>query len=143
MRQGGEMTSITALRDALAVRVDSLVPMLLPGAVRSASFWHAGDISGARGKSLYVRRHGTRAGKWQDSATGEFGDLIDLIAAAQQIDTAAAIRWARNYLGDRATSTLADHSKMQAERAKLDAEERKVSIAKALAIWNDCQEIGQ
>ncbi|MGH7090023.1 MAG: DUF7146 domain-containing protein, partial [Stellaceae bacterium] len=45
----------------------------------------AGDVRNTPGRSLYVRLHGSdcgpgAAGKWTDGATGEHGDLLDLIA---------------------------------------------------------------
>src|SRR3546814_15568214 len=45
-----------------------------------------GDINNAAGRSLYVRLFdgdGRRtAGKWTDAATGDHGDLLDIIAAS-------------------------------------------------------------
>ena len=51
-----------------------------------------GDVEGSPGRSLYVRLHGPEsgkgaAGKWTDAATGEHGDLLDLIAANQPLTT--------------------------------------------------------
>ena len=47
---------------------------------RQGHYWIVGDVHGAPGRSLYVRLSGERAGKFTDSATGEQGDLLDLIA---------------------------------------------------------------
>ena len=52
---------------------------------RQGRYWTVGDVQNAPGRSLYVRLHGPEfgpgaAGKWTDSATGEHGDLLDLIA---------------------------------------------------------------
>src|SRR5271163_2019510 len=52
---------------------------------RSGRYWIAGDVMNTPGRSLYVRLHGPDygpgvAGKWTDAATGEHGDLLDLIA---------------------------------------------------------------
>jgi hypothetical protein len=46
-----------------------------------------GDVRNTPGRSLYVRLHGHAggegaAGKWTDAATGEHGDLLDLIGAS-------------------------------------------------------------
>jgi hypothetical protein len=51
---------------------------------RSGQYWIAGDVMNTPGRSLYVRLHGPEtgpgaAGKWTDAATGEHGDLLDLI----------------------------------------------------------------
>ena len=52
---------------------------------RSGRYWIAGDAMNTPGRSLYVRLRGPEygpgaAGKWTDAATGEHGDLLDLIA---------------------------------------------------------------
>lgn len=48
-------------------------------------YWMVGDINNAPGRSLYVRlvggERGRLAGKWTDAATGDHGDLLDMIAA--------------------------------------------------------------
>ncbi|EJJ29810.1 hypothetical protein PMI11_01873, partial [Rhizobium sp. CF142] len=41
--------------------------------------WPAGDTVGSKGRSLYVRLTGARAGRWSDAATGQYGHLLDLI----------------------------------------------------------------
>jgi hypothetical protein len=51
---------------------------------RWGHYWVAGDVMNTPGHSLYVRLHGPEfgpgaAGKWTDAATGEHGDLLDLI----------------------------------------------------------------
>jgi hypothetical protein len=52
---------------------------------RSGRYWVVGDVANTPGRSLYVRLNGPEggqgaAGKWTDAATGEHGDLLDLIA---------------------------------------------------------------
>jgi Toprim domain len=51
---------------------------------RHGHYWVVGDARNTPGRSLYVRLDGPdygpgAAGKWTDSATGEHGDLLDLI----------------------------------------------------------------
>lgn len=51
---------------------------------RAGNYWLVGNIQNDKGRSLYVRLRGPSsgpqaAGKWTDAATGEFGDLLDLI----------------------------------------------------------------
>ncbi len=53
---------------------------------KQGNYWIVGDVYNARGRSLYVRLTGPSSGKgasgkWTDAATGEHGDLLDLIAA--------------------------------------------------------------
>lgn len=53
---------------------------------REGHYWLVGDVHNAPGRSLYVRLGGSegkpRAGKWTDAATGDHGDLLDIIAAS-------------------------------------------------------------
>ena len=54
---------------------------------REGRYWLVGDARNTPGRSLYVRLWGTEdgrgaAGKWTDAATGEHGDLLDIIAIA-------------------------------------------------------------
>jgi hypothetical protein len=53
---------------------------------RCGRYWSVGDIANSRGRSLHVRLTGPpygrgAAGHWTDEATGEHGDLLDLIRA--------------------------------------------------------------
>lgn len=49
---------------------------------RLGNYWLVGDVQNTPGRSLYVRLHDTAkgpAGKWRDSASGQHGDLLDVI----------------------------------------------------------------
>ncbi len=52
---------------------------------REGHYWLVGNVRNAPGRSLYVRlsggAEGRAAGKWTDAASGEHGDLLDVIAA--------------------------------------------------------------
>ena len=66
---------------------------------RSGRYWHVGDVANTAGRSLYVRLAGDRAGKWTDAATGEHGDLLDLIALTRDLATVKeAMDEARRFL---------------------------------------------
>jgi len=52
---------------------------------RRGRYWVVGDVANTPGRSLFVRLAGPdsgkgAAGKWTDAATGQHGDLLDLIA---------------------------------------------------------------
>ncbi len=64
---------------ALAAQAEAVCRHYLPAGQRQGRYWIAGDVHGARGESLFVRLHGPRCGKWTDGATGDHGDLLDLI----------------------------------------------------------------
>eukprot|EP00873_Tetraselmis_striata_P003566 jgi/Tetstr1/423830/TSEL_014456.t1 len=53
---------------------------------------------GTPGRSLYVRLSGERAGKFCDTATGEHGDLLDLIALNRGLGFRAALDEGRGFL---------------------------------------------
>jgi hypothetical protein len=95
------LSSASELAELLAMHVDALVPMLLPSARRAGGYWTTGSVAGEAGGSLYVHRNGGKAGKWTDAATGQFGDLLDLVneAIAGGRDMPAAMRWATSWLG--------------------------------------------
>ncbi|WP_296707425.1 toprim domain-containing protein [Rhodoblastus sp.] len=49
---------------------------------RQGNYWLVGDVRNTPGRSMFVRLRETRkgrAGKWLDAATGENGDLLDVI----------------------------------------------------------------
>ena len=69
-----------AVAAALAERTEAVCRRYLPHGRRHGRYWVAGDLDGARGRSLYVRLAGPgKPGKWTDAATGEHGDLLDII----------------------------------------------------------------
>ncbi len=71
------------LRD-LAQNAESVCRHYLPAGRREGSYWLVGDLQNNPGRSLFVRLIGPTSGagargKWTDSATSEFGDLLDII----------------------------------------------------------------
>lgn len=71
---------------------------------RHGRYWLVGDVENSKGRSLYVRLTGPEsgkgaAGKWTDAATGDHGDLLDLIAANQRLpDLPQVLDEARRFL---------------------------------------------
>ncbi len=74
------MSAAGDIAAALAQRAEEVCRHYLPAGRRQGRYWVAGDVRGAKGRSLYVRLStpGT-VGKWCDGATGEHGDLLDLV----------------------------------------------------------------
>ena len=89
-----------ALAAALAERAEAVCRQYLPHGRRQGRYWVAGDLDGARGRSLYVRlRPPGTPGKWTDAATGEHGDLLDLVRHRSRAPTLrAALDEARAFL---------------------------------------------
>jgi hypothetical protein len=68
----------------LAAHAEEVCRQYLSNGRRAGHYWVVGDVHNSRGRSLYVRLDGPlsgqgAAGKWTDAATGEHGDLLDLI----------------------------------------------------------------
>ena len=89
-----------AVAAALAERAEDVCRRYLPHGRRQGRYWVAGDLDGARGRSLYVRLSGPGTpGKFTDAATGEHGDLLDIIRHRTGVPTLrAALDEARAFL---------------------------------------------
>jgi len=75
----------TDLARRLARDAEGVCRHYLTNGRRHGRYWLVGDVRNTPGRSLYVRLVGPEsgpgaAGKWTDAATGEHGDLLDLIA---------------------------------------------------------------
>ena len=89
-----------AIATALAERAEAVCRQYLPHGRRQGRYWVAGDLDGARGRSLYVRLRGPGTpGKWTDVAEGTHGDLLDIIRHRVNAPTLrAALDEARAFL---------------------------------------------
>lgn len=75
------------LANRLGDRAEAVCRHYLSKGHREGRYWLVGDAHNTPGRSLYVRLAGSQdgrgaAGKWTDAATGEHGDLLDIIALA-------------------------------------------------------------
>lgn len=74
------MTGLASdLADRLARHAEAVCRQYLSAGRRSGNHWIVGDTGNSKGRSLFVRLTGPRAGRWSDAATGQYGDLLDLI----------------------------------------------------------------
>lgn len=98
------MRDASDLARRLARNAESVCRHYLPHGRRQGRYWLVGDVEGTPGRSLFVRLAGPEAGKgaagkWTDAATGEHGDLLDLIAANRRLASLAdALEEARHFL---------------------------------------------
>ncbi len=85
---------------ALAARAEEVCRRYLPRGRKQGRYWVAGDIRGARGRSLFVRLAPPGVpGKWTDAAEGTHGDLLDLVRIASGAGSLrAALAEARAFL---------------------------------------------
>lgn len=77
----------TDLAIRLGQRAEAFCRRYLPNGRREGRYWLVGDVRNAPGRSMFVRLVGPEtgkgaAGKWSDAATGEHGDLLDVIREA-------------------------------------------------------------
>ena len=73
------------LARCLARDAEAVCRRYLSNGRRQGRYWVVGDVANTLGRSLFVRLTGPdsgkgAAGKWTDAATGQHGDLLDLIA---------------------------------------------------------------
>ncbi len=74
--------------EKLADRAEAVCRTYLPKGRKNGNYWMIGDATGAPGKSMHVRLRGPlagkgAAGKWSDEATGDHGNLLDVIRHSQ------------------------------------------------------------
>lgn len=92
------MSSASDLARGLGDNAEAVCRTYLPKGRRQGRYWICGDVYGTPGRSLYVQLFGERAGKYTDGATGDHGDLLDLIMANRGLDFRAACDEARAFL---------------------------------------------
>lgn len=102
------------LASGLAGDAEAFCRHYFPDGCRVGNYWQMADVSGAKGRSLTIRLRGhgeRRPGKWSDHATGEHGDLLDLLQhRLEPIPYPDLLREAADYLGERPRVTAPDLS---------------------------------
>jgi hypothetical protein len=68
----------------LAGQAEAVCRHYLSNGTKQGGYWLVGDVRNTPGRSMFVRLKGPQtgkgaAGKWTDAATGEHGDLLDVI----------------------------------------------------------------
>lgn len=90
------------LATRLGQQAEAVCRHYLDAGRRHGNYWLVGNANNAPGRSLFVRLHDSPkgpAGKWNDAATGEHGDLLDLIGlAVGLVDFADVAKEARAFL---------------------------------------------
>ena len=115
------MSRAAAVAAALGARAEEVCRRYLPQGRKQGRYWTAGDIRGARGRSLFVRLAPPGVpGKWTDASTAEHGDLLDLIRIASgAASLRAALAEAHAFLASPAMPPSAppeDYDRTQAAR---------------------------
>jgi hypothetical protein len=94
---------IRQIAERLAANAEAVCRHYLDNGRKSGRHWIVGDAYNAKGRSMFVRLTGPTygpgaAGKWTDGATGEHGDLLDIIALSLNINPAEAREEALRFL---------------------------------------------
>ncbi|TCR94792.1 toprim domain-containing protein [Rhizobium sp. BK418] len=130
------MLSAADLADRLARHAEAVCRHYLSAGRRSGNYWIVGDTANNKGRSLYVRLTGARAGRWSDAATGQYGDLLDLIRETCALLTFADVaQEARRFLAlPRLEPLAAGGSKVNPPGSRLATERAGLLFASARPI---------
>lgn len=138
MGERRQMVSLDEIKDALLAQIDRVADHYAPRApgayVRGHDYFtlNPGRADRSVG-SFVVHIGGPKAGRWNDFATGQHGDLIDLIALSRGCDLKAAVIEARAFLGlDTETPELRRQREQAAARARARRAEAERDAARAL-----------
>lgn len=141
--------SIEEIKDRLLAQIDQVVHHYAPpaaGAYTDKGLYftlNPGRADRSVG-SFCVHLSGPKAGRWNDYATGQKGDLIDLIGLSLGLSLADAFREARAFLGlEHETPEIRrqrDHAAAAARERRKEAEQKAAWEARrkakqALALW--------
>ena len=126
--------SIADLSAELATRAESFCRQYFSDGCKQGNYWQVGDTSGAKGQSLAIRLQaegGRKAGSWQDFATGQYGDLIDLLhERLGSVTLKETMREARSFLGE-APCPVVPRETQRAERPDA-ASSKRIARARRL-----------
>ncbi len=128
----------TDLAIRLGRRAEAVCRFYLANGRREGRYWLVGDVMNNPGRSMFVRLTGPEtgkgaAGKWTDAATGEHGDLLDIIAAATgKSDFRALAAEARSFLAlpDPNPPKRDNHDRNPAPSGSREASRRLLSISR-------------
>ncbi len=136
------LPDVKELAALLAERAEEFCRVYLPAGRRRGEYWKIGGVDGHAGESMWVLLTGPRAGAWQDTATGQHGDLVHLIKEVMRLpDIAAALPEASAFLGGAGVVAMAPRTeRLDAGAAGKEADRHaKARRAKAQRTWERCR----
>ena len=92
---------IAVLKQQLAPLTKEICFELFPNGKIDGTNYRVGGIGGEKGQSLSVQMRGENAGQWKDFATGDAGDLLDLIGSVMNLNMRDVMSWAQKRYGIR------------------------------------------
>ena len=97
------MSNVTSIKNDVVLAVPSAIRSiakeLFPRSATTGSHVRAGDIDGTPGTSFAMSLRPESAGLWLDHASGDRGDLLDLIQIRFMIDFKTALSWVAGRVG--------------------------------------------
>lgn len=123
----------------LARNAEAVCRHYLSNGHREGHYWLVGDVANTQGRSLFVRLSGPdhgkgAAGKWTDAATGEHGDLLDLIALNRGLDRLRdAFDEARTFLSLPTDASGRRQDNLPGPRGSPDSARRLYAMSKPIA----------
>jgi hypothetical protein len=119
------VASLDQINEALADRLEDLLPELIGGGASRGEWVAASTREGGVGDSLVVALRGYKRGKWYHHAAGVGGDPLGLInyMRCNNSDMGRAIGWARDFLGGKIEPETEKDRELRAQR--LRSAERK------------------
>ncbi|RWH71776.1 MAG: DNA primase [Mesorhizobium sp.] len=123
----------------LADRAEAVCRHYLSNGRRQGNYWTVGDVRNTPGRSMFVRLAASPrgpAGRWTDAATGEHGDLLDVVREALGLETFADVaKEARVFLGlshEPAPPELAASQRARAPAGSTEAARRLVGMSQPI-----------
>jgi hypothetical protein len=135
------------LKAALIGRLEALLQELAPGGRIANGYYKAKNPTRADNSagSFWVRTTGAAIGAWRDEATGDDGDLIQLIGYCLGLQSYGEIyKWCLDYLGLKQTDPATRKALVERrKRLELELQERKkqeekdaaINAKKAKGVW--------
>ncbi|RWM85615.1 MAG: DNA primase [Mesorhizobium sp.] len=127
----------SALARRLGEHAEAVCRQYLSNGRRSGIHWIVGDVRNSPGRSMHVRLTASAkgpAGKWVDEATGEHGDLLDIIEASCGLTEFREVAdEARRFLAIPRPETAGAKREPAAARGSPDAARRLFAMSKPAA----------
>ena len=129
------------LAHRLAREAEAVCRHYLSNGRRHGRYWLVGDARNKPGRSLFVKLRGGEngkgaAGKWTDAATGEHGDLLDIIRESRGLnafqDVADEARWFLNLPRSEPEAAL-KQSRLSAPAGSPESARRLFAIAQPIS----------
>ncbi|WP_426265273.1 DUF7146 domain-containing protein [Sphingomonas sp. PWP1-2] len=128
----------TDIAQRLAEQAEAVCRHYLSSGRREGRYWLVGDADNTPGRSLFLRLRSLEpakpADKWTDAATGEHGDLLDIIARRERLTTLRdTLDEARRFLAlPRTEPTDNGHRHMPAPTGSPEAARRLFAMSKPI-----------